>query len=270
VLVLFVCGYVLVELLPLRTVAALQFFRLTVVPKWFGLMLLGCAAASASLRCGKSLLAAFGCSLLLAVLATFLFWSAPSSFAEGSSLAAIGLAALTVRLLRNVALRWTSALVIAGAMVVLPLTGVSGLARIRPVFTISQGNDPADRVADFAQARTPFDAIFVTPPLLGRFRLVARRAIVVDFKNFVFSDYAMAQWWERMRDCYGTPEGHGFGAAYRMDVRYREINEDRLLWLREKYGATHAVLLASTPCRFPPLYADDRYKLVAIPELDRD
>jgi hypothetical protein len=137
---------------------------------------------------------------------------------------------------------------------------------MRPVFTIAQGNDPADHIADFVRLDTPADAIFVVPPLLGRFRLVARRAIVVDFKNFGFSDQALTQWYERMMDCYGEPEGIGFDAAHTMERRYGKITEGRLSWLREKYGTTYAVLFASTPCRLPVLYADDRYKLVAIPE----
>jgi hypothetical protein len=270
VLALFACGYVFVELLPLRTVAALQFFRLTLVPKWLGLMLIGNAAAFAILKCRESRLAAAGCPVLVGALAAFLVWFAPGSFAEGSSLVAIGLTALAVLLLRNVVLRWASALAIAGTMVVLPLAGVPGIARIRPIFTIAQGNDPADRIADFVSSDTPADAIFVVPPLLGRFRLVARRAIVVSFKDFGFSDQELTQWYERMVDCYGEPEGGGFDAAHAMERRYGKITEERLNWLREKYGATYAVLFASTPCRLPVLYADDHYKLVTIPKAVAD
>lgn len=155
---------------------------------------------------------------------------------------------------------------VAAAVTLLAATGAPGFAQVRPVFTITQADDPADRVAEYARRNTPVDAVFVVPPLLGRFRLVARRAIVVDFKNFGFTDQAMMSWRARMVDCYGEPEGGGFAAAHAMENRYRRITEDHLLRLRHKYGAGYAVLFADTPCSLPLLYADENHKLVAIAE----
>jgi hypothetical protein len=266
VLALFVCAYVFVELVPLRIVAALQFSRLAFVLKWLGLMLLGNAAVCAATQYRVSRRAALVFALLLAAPAVFIALTGSGAFAEGCSVIAIGLAALAVLPLRNVLLRWMSALTVAGTAVAVHLAGAPGSHWARPVFTNAQANDPADRVAEFARTRTPVGAVFVTPPLLGRFRLVAYRAIVVDFKTVVFSDKGMVEWRERLVDCYGEPEGHGFSAAHAMERRYRRISDGQLLSLREKYGATYAVLFSGTPSNLPVLYDDGHFKLVTIPE----
>jgi hypothetical protein len=148
-----------------------------------------------------------------------------------------------------------------------PMGPLDGLLRdTQPRFTLSELKGPQSGVAEFARTRTPEDAVFIVPPMWDQFRILAERAVVVDFKDFPFDDRTMLEWRRRLADCYGETRQRGFAAASEMQRHYASIPEGRLLWLREKYGATYAVLFERTPCRFPLLYVDDRYKLVAIPE----
>jgi hypothetical protein len=264
-LVLFLCGWLFVEVIPSRTVAALQLFRLTLVLKWLGLMLLGGAVVVATSR---SRGAAKRVALALAgvaILVLMLWLGRGNALREGTTFVALALLAAAFQV-RPAVLRFAGALVVAIAVLVMAFAGPGPYRPGRPVFTIEAGHDPSDAVARFAGLNTPSQAVFVAPPMFGRFRLTARRALVIDFKNFVFSDSAMAGWLGRMLDCYGKTQKRGFYAAGEMDWRYHGIPEGRLLWLRQKYGATHAVLYADTPCRFPLLYQDDNYKLVEIPD----
>lgn len=121
-----------------------------------------------------------------------------------------------------------------------------------------------DEVALYARKATPETVVFLTPPNFGRFRLTARRAIVVDFKAFPFQDNAMLEWRTRLQDCYGSAEKTGFPAAREMDANYRSIPEQRLLMLARKYYASYAVLYSDTHCELPVLFKNRHYKLVRV------
>jgi len=135
---------------------------------------------------------------------------------------------------------------------------------IRPVTTLDQVNLPSSPLASFARKLTAEDSVFLVPPNLGSWRLLAHRAIVVDFKVFPFQDGAMAEWYERMLDCYGSPHCGGFSGCDELDNQYRRITEEQMLETRRKYGATHAVLYSETPCDMPVLFQDALYKVVRI------
>lgn len=122
-----------------------------------------------------------------------------------------------------------------------------------------------DEIAFQAHRLTAKNALFLTPPAtFGRFRLLAGRSVVVDFKSFPFQDAAMLEWRTRLQDCYGSVEKTGFAAAGEMDANYRSIPEQRLLMLARKYGVDYAVLYRITDCKFPVLFENRAYKIVKV------
>ncbi len=134
----------------------------------------------------------------------------------------------------------------------------------QPVITLAQLSGDNIDVAAFARDNTPTGAIFLTPPNLGEFRFTADRAIVVDFDAFPFEDQAMAEWQQRIFDCYGVPSLEGFDAVPQMRDNYTAISDDRLLALQAKYHFSYAVLYSSTATNFPILYHNKTFKLAAI------
>ena len=110
-------------------------------------------------------------------------------------------------------------------------------------------------------------AIFVVPPFLGRFRVGAERAIVVDFKGMPFSGDAQREWYERMRACCLASGFRGVPGQNVFYRGYREIDDEKLRFLRDTYGATFAVLINDTPTNMPKVYADDVFTIVSITEL---
>jgi hypothetical protein len=216
-----------------------------------------------------------GLVALLGAVAASVIWRSHETFRETYALIGLGLLVLSFDRIRAGARRYVAAVAAGVLFVALPILNGEGwlpvigrqVAASRPVFTLEQAHDPADRVAEFCRSNTPEDAVFLTPPLFGRFRYTARRAIVVDFKYAMPHDWAIIEWRQRLLDCYGEVRGRGFGAAWEMESHYQSISEGRLLWLSEEYGCRYAVLFTPTPCQFPELHRDETYKLVEIPEV---
>ena len=310
VLLLWLAGWFFVEVVPSRLVATLQTFRLSLIPKWLGLMFFGITIArslSGSSRNGSPLAGsalyvlsgpaqpwfalvwhvvelvrrrlsrgpAVGIAILvLAVTIPLLFvFRSADSFKETFALVAIALMSWGLLALRH-PWRYPAALALTALAVALPVSGAARrlplvghqFAAMQPVFTLADAREPGDAVAAYCRASTPEDAIFVVPPLEGRFRIVARRAIVVDFKYAMVHDWAILEWRQRLADCYGAVTQSGFAAAGEMDWHYRSIPDEQLRYLRYRYGATFAVLYRGTPSSLPELYEDETYKLVEIPE----
>ncbi len=175
---------------------------------------------------------------------------------------------LRTRVLRHV----LSLLFVAGVIGLLaanrshriPIAG-NLLRHSNPIFTLADAHDPADPIAWFCRTNLPPDALVLTPPNMGRFRLVAERALVVDFKFAMPSDSAWIEWRQRMADCYGAVSEQGFDAARTLDRQYVRITDAKLADLAATYGITHAVLHARTPSRLPVAYADTSFKLVLLP-----
>jgi hypothetical protein len=145
----------------------------------------------------------------------------------------------------------------------IPFVG-SLLEKRQPVVTLADAGVPEDDPALYARDHTPPDATFLTPPDFARFRFVANRAIVIDFRCVLLNDAAARGWLERLRDCYGPVTQKGFDALAEMDQAYRAVSEEQIRHVGQKYGAAYAVLYTQTPCEFPAIHIGTRYKIVHI------
>ena len=101
----------------------------------------------------------------------------------------------------------------------------------------------------------------------GHFRFVAERAIVVDFQAFPFSDSGILEWYHRMSDCYGIPDQKGFNAIRELNSNYKNIDDEKLAALKEKYDISYAVLFNETVTNYPVLFNNDKFKLIEITDI---
>lgn len=139
------------------------------------------------------------------------------------------------------------------------------ISRRVPIVTLEDLNQPPDDIAKYAKENIENGAVFLTPPNFGRFRLTARRAIVVDFKGFIFQDKPMAEWKKRLDDCYGAPfMKTGFDVLDEMIRNYKMINEDTIFSIADKYGANYVVLYKDTNVNLPLIYQNDKFKIMKI------
>jgi hypothetical protein len=119
-------------------------------------------------------------------------------------------------------------------------------------------------VARFARHNTPENSVFLTPPLFGKFRLIGKRATVVDWKSFPFQDLGMIGWKQRVDDCYGPVIRLGHPARQEMTGNYKEVSSARLLWLKERYNCHFAVLYLETRTDLPVIFENQTYRVVKI------
>jgi hypothetical protein len=121
-------------------------------------------------------------------------------------------------------------------------------------------------IVEYVKKNTEDDQIFIVPPNFGSFRLVAKRAIVVDRKCILFSDEGMLKWWERINDCYGEiPKNLANKNKLNLIYsNYKKISDERLKSIKIKYKANYAILHNETKTDYKILYKDQLYKLIEI------
>ena len=103
------------------------------------------------------------------------------------------------------------------------------------------------QVCEFARQHTPVDSVFLVPPDEESFRLVARRAIVINFKGVPQFDGELAQWRDRLCGVLHLPTlqnlPHRFDAALRaIGQRYAVLPTSILVQAAESYGARYIVV----------------------------
>lgn len=298
-------GYLFVEIMPSRLWTTAQVFRLLYLVNWLGAMII--AASLATFLTSEESDERFGpCLLLSGALSAFMLgvlhtvWFLGRKILQPKYINMILLGILVGYYAREALPNWHIALLLAFSLIlsgarssaspperfVVPIISLSVMFLLagflfpssvfgwamskfadRPVITLSDTSNPIVPIADYALAHSPNDAVFLTPPDWGQFRLLAARAIVVDFKAFPFDDHAMVEWRRRLFDCYGRPESAGFAALAEMTTNYADISDSALRRLQMKYDVTYAVLFRDTRSSFQEVYATDVFKIVYLGEL---
>jgi len=134
----------------------------------------------------------------------------------------------------------------------------------RPILSLADLTGEDRDLANWVRQNTPPDAIFLVNPSQGLVRVTAERAIVVDFTAFPFNDLTMAGWQQRLFDVYGVPKQNGFPAVPELRDNYTVITDAQMRTLKQKYGATYAILYRWTKTDFPTLFETESYQVVKI------
>ena len=127
--------------------------------------------------------------------------------------------------------------------------------------TLFVGADPAPdykALCDYARTHTPADAIFLVPPDEQEFRLLARRAIVINFKGVAQLSSELGEWRDRLCRVLDIPSlsvlPHHFDQVFdAMAKRYEELPPDHL---RKVAGEYHARYIVTTHPFPAPAVAD--------------
>ena len=91
---------------------------------------------------------------------------------------------------------------------------------------------------------TPRDAVFLTPPYLAGFQLVAQRAEVVNWKCMPMVEQEQIEWKHRLDDLAGAQDLRCSGwpwCASALAGGYGKLKEADFLRLARKYGAQYVV-----------------------------
>ncbi|MEW5822026.1 MAG: DUF6798 domain-containing protein [Cyanobacteriota bacterium] len=114
----------------------------------------------------------------------------------------------------------------------------------------------------FVREKTNKNAIFLTPPEFGIFRLYAERAIVVNFKSIPCQDWGMFEWKQRFDNCYGKTYKLGFDAVSELNNNYKAINDKKLKEITLKYNINYAILYNESNTNYPVIFNNNTYKVV--------
>ncbi len=140
--------------------------------------------------------------------------------------------------------------------------GWVSLKAFRPTFTWNDLDTPDANIARWVRDNTPEGEVWMTPPDFEAFRLLAERAIVVDFTSIPFDGLAMREWKTRMTAVYGVVDGTSFQALAAKRKNYASFTPKQLRAVMVIYGANYAVLYSETSFDGPVIYENDVYKVV--------
>ena len=121
--------------------------------------------------------------------------------------------------------------------------------------------DPDDlALMEWARTNTPVDALFLAPPRLAPFRLLARRAVVADFKSVPLQPAPLAEWYRRICAMVNLTDAT---SKHEIEVRYSTLPLAELDASARRFGADYIVMQRPDPAR-APVYANPHYAVYAV------
>jgi hypothetical protein len=227
-----------------ETLIQLSLYRFSIYVK-----LLSCIGAALMLGCNPRRPLLFWAALSAAVLAVVARLTLTGIAGDLNPLPL--LAAL---LLCCAAFDRTAAPVVLAALIAIA-AGATLMAKISNAHLLGVGvlmnpQDSADyhRLCIYARDRTPIDAIFLVPPSEQEFRLIARRAIVVNFKGVPQLSAELPEWRDRLARVLDLPPTLDALPRERFDhtlaaiaKRYGELPADHLRAVAREYHARYVV-----------------------------
>jgi hypothetical protein len=108
---------------------------------------------------------------------------------------------------------------------------------------------------------TPIDALFVAPPSLSLFRLLARRAIVADTKSPPLQPALMVSWYRRL--C-AMVERSDVDSHEEVERLWDRLAPDQLERVARGFHADYLVVWATTRLPGAPVYANARFAVYPV------
>jgi hypothetical protein len=105
-------------------------------------------------------------------------------------------------------------------------------------------------LCDWAERNTPQGSVFVVPPDEQSFRLRARRAVVVNFKNVPQLSGELGEWRERLENVLDMPDIRRLPSPFpktlaAIRARYAHVSPTHLATVARKYDARYVVTVRS-------------------------
>ena len=114
----------------------------------------------------------------------------------------------------------------------------------------------------WVRAATPIDALFVAPPSLSLFRLIARRAIIADTKSPPLQPDLMEAWYRRL--CAMVERGD-VASHEEIERLWWQLAPDQLVRVARAFHADYIVVAATGHLPGAPVYANAEYAVYAVP-----
>ncbi|MCB9790402.1 hypothetical protein H6764_00035 [Candidatus Nomurabacteria bacterium] len=107
------------------------------------------------------------------------------------------------------------------------------------------------------------DDVFLAPIGERNIRLQMNRAVAANFKQFVFKDNQVIEWYEEIKDFCGMeePNCRGWACAEYCDSKFSAYSEEQLLTLGKKYHAEYLITTNPNIHKFDLVYKDTKYSI---------
>ncbi|MCA9374824.1 hypothetical protein KC622_00675, partial [Candidatus Dojkabacteria bacterium] len=147
---------------------------------------------------------------------------------------------------------------ISGVLVGLKVPDLHSHINIYPV-TASINQAAYQWVAE----NTSPDDVFLAPVGERNIRLQMNRAVAANFKQFVFKDNQVIEWYEEIKDFCGMeePNCRGWACAEYCDSKFSAYSEEQLLTLGKKYHAEYLITTNPNLHKFDLVYKDTKYSI---------
>jgi hypothetical protein len=132
----------------------------------------------------------------------------------------------------------------------------------RGITTQRYGSISELELEDWARERTDINALFLIPPELGRFRLLARRAVVVDTKSPPLRPDLLEQWYARL--CAVARVDHDGPTSRELEGRYAQLSYDELEQVARSFGANYVVAIRAVTFPQPPVFRNRDYAVYRV------
>lgn len=134
--------------------------------------------------------------------------------------------------------------------------------RGRGMTTVPDGSPGELALERWARDSTPVDALFAAPPDLYRFRLLARRAVIVDTKSVPLQPALLVPWYRRLCDVVERPDVPTHEAVEKL---WYQLTPDQLLRVSRKFGADYLIVAPSVHLPGAPVYANPEFAVYRVP-----
>jgi hypothetical protein len=311
---LFICGYIFVEIIPIRQWVIAQTFRLTYLLQWIGLIIISGFLLEKKLTFFSKvlfMLSAFEVTTLFLYLIfnklkneikktslrheqiinyslnilIIIIFTIITTFISKVPLINLVLYIFIICSLQMISDKF---LYRGGLMIITIIISMGGICNYLQINNLnpipleqlssrvynveSELDKEGDEIIEYIKVNTPAEAIFLTPHNWGQFRITAERAIVVDFKAFPFSNYAILEWYKRIVNCYGNADSSFTEKTvkpYDLLVadfigNYKKIDDTQLSHLSSLYNISYAVIFEQTPTNFETVFRNGKYKLISL------
>lgn len=255
-------GYIFTETIPIYFLAALQFFRLTVIIYWLMAIFLYGGVFFYALRAQSARNGGVVFLLLIFIIVHPEVLSAPGPTHFLYIILAVMISILLTKLKLNASK--LGYLLIVAVMINFSLLFRHYSLRLKELYHFPSAETSLE---DWIRSNTVQEAIFLIPPDFYSFRLNADRATIIDWLVIPFEPKGMIEWAERISDVSGIPNTSFSQITESKAVEgYKTLDENRLRYLQQKYRFNYVVTPKNRVLSLPQLYSNDRYILYTTTE----
>lgn len=258
ILLLAFTGYIFTEIIPVYFLAALQFFRLTVIVYWLMAIFLygGVLNYAFTKHFSDKFKLVFLLLIFFIVFPEVITTPGPTHFLY--IMLSVILSILLTKLNFN-SLKLRNLFIIAVIIMNFSLLYRHYSFRLKELYPFANAQTSLE---DWIRSNTPQEAIFLTPPDFYSFRLNANRAAIIDWLVMPFEPKGMIEWAERISNVSGIQNNsYSEITESKANEGYKTLDDNRVKYLQQKYRFDYVVTPKNRTLTLPYLYSNDSYIL---------